>query len=191
MRTLKKEVVIPKDISTVITVVKVIIFVSTMSHPFNANVLNVIAHFMFSVPEFEYQPVQTGFKQIEKWITDDGRKFDSEHEAEKHEFLTRVKWKHRNPNLHFDPETLEFSSLEDARRYQSIYSWDSPLLTTLESLQYPSKFISFQEYIGCECEPQNEEDSDYCYCSHEEIYATKLVSIEEYKRMLIEHIDTI
>lgn len=139
------------------------------------------------VAEYEYQPVQTGTKQIERWITDDGKKFDSEAAAEIHEFLTRVNWKHKNPNLHFDPETLEFSSLEDAERYQTIYEWESPLATPLEFLQYPSKFISIQEYVGCECETLNED----CCCHHDQTHVTKLVSVDEYKKMLIEHINSI
>lgn len=146
---------------------------------------------LVSVPEYEYQSVQTGTKQIEIWITEDGRRFTNKDQAEKHDFLWKVKWKHKNPNLHHNPETLEFFSLEDVERYQNIYDWDSPLSTAIEDFQYPIKVISFEEYIGCDCEPKNEEDTDYCDCSHEETHVTKLVTVEEYKRMLIEHIETI
>lgn len=140
----------------------------------------------------ESRQVITGTVDKEVWITSDGVRHEDERVAELHEFLWRVDYKNQNPIMqHDNPVTLEFQNEDEARRYHKLYLYDCPLNTDLSTLPYPNKFIVFTEHIGCECKPEYENDTDYCYCRFEDVSTTKIVSIEEYKEMLIKHLESL
>jgi hypothetical protein len=138
-----------------------------------------------SVPKIEYQPVQTGISNVEIWITSDGGRFENEQDAEHHEFLWRVAWKNKNLNLHYDPETFEFESLEDAIRYFKIYSVYERKDYSLEELSYPCKVVKYSEYSSCDCALQYQNEH---YCTEEDMRITKIIPLEDYKKMMIEYI---
>lgn len=144
---------------------------------------------IIEVDKLEY--IVTGKQDTEVWITSDGRQFDTEDEAEEHEFFWRVHWKNVNPNMHHSPITLEVQSIDELMRYKEMYLYSYQVITDLTKLNFPNKFVVYDEHIGCDCQPENDQDTDYCYCSDEDTHVTKIVTLDEYKSMIIKHLEAI
>jgi len=143
---------------------------------------------------YENKQIQTGIQEIENWVTSDGRKFKAEEAAEAHEFNWRVSDQHKNPNLHNDPEIFEFKSLEDALRMDT-YRWSNGYNYVsknyvLEKLLYPNKFVRYEEFIGCNCN-QADYEYGYCDCSNAAQSKVHIVTLDEYKKMMLEHIESL
>jgi hypothetical protein len=105
--------------------------------------------------------------------------------------MWRVDWKNTNVNLHYNPITLEFENIDELIRYKEECLYNYRLATDISSLDFPNKFVAYNEYIGCDCLPENEQDTDCSYCGDAEVHVTKIVTLDEYKRMLTKHLETL
>jgi hypothetical protein len=136
-----------------------------------------------------FESVKVGEHVEVKWETSNGQKFDHEHQAESYEF-NYCKIKRRGVHLSVeDAEVLDFESIEDMNRYEeeSIYGgyikkYDKSIM------KFPNTYVHYTCYDP-EAEIDIDEDSGY-YCNHPTEHV-HIVTLDEYKKMLMSEIENL
>lgn len=134
------------------------------------------------VPKFE--TIQTGVDVKEVWVTSDGRQFDYQKDAESHEFY-HCKIRLRGiETLPVDNILIvDLENIGDLYKFEARYTYNEQLKEYDPSaFKFPNTFVYYERYTceGCDSYDGSEYDT-HLYC----------VTLEEYKKMLLECIENL
>lgn len=133
------------------------------------------------------------FKQVQvdeiiktKWVTEDGKEFDTEEYAENWEFYN---CKLNQRYVHFSVDNLkifDFASKEDLVRYELDYMYNPHIKKyDKDKMNFPATYVMFERYE----ETKNEEENEWEDFRPDTL--VYLMEIKEYKKMLIKEAEEI
>ncbi|KAF6620523.1 hypothetical protein HFE03_07680 [Paenibacillus sp. EKM102P] len=128
----------------------------------------------------KYETVQVGEDVETMWETSDGKQFESEGDAERHEFY-QCKINHRGHNLPIQGlELFDFTCVEDLERYEKDYLYNEHVKKyDKKSMSFPNTYAMYEED-----DPtfDYEDYDDYYNRPDKHIY---FMTLEDYKNKLI------
>lgn len=131
-----------------------------------------------------YETIQVGETVDVKWEASNGKQFDDKATADHYEFY-HCKVKERGIDLPIGGATLlDFTCLEDLEKYERDYIYDEHIKKyQKETMVFPNTYVLYKEDNP---DFYYDDDDYYCYTPHTHVY---LVTLDDYKKILIEAID--